>query len=232
MKGRFRLWFGAYLVVKALVLYVLFAPAVHAQIQPFSYWVPPSNCVSAVSGNSTGTNGATIIAASGLPVVQASTSNSGTNTHTYTCNLAPPQWLGATGTRIQVVAATFFYGVVPTSFVGSLGTQAAVLASGTFNGSIVFRLIAYPTPGAAEVPSTIAPVRADSGNLVITPVAASFNLTSTTSGQFYSAKFQPATPINWNTDLRQLIMTVTFQGAATTATITNSPGIIVYVRSQ
>ncbi len=181
------------------------------------YWVSPGACQQVVSGNSTGTNGQTVVGASNTPVIMSSTSASGTNTHSYLCNISPvvrPSY---------VVDATFYYGVD----VSSLGTQANVLASGTLNGSIVFGSITYPSPGASETPSSVTPVRADSGTLTIAPVVASFNVTSTTAGSFYSVKFTPASPIAVTADHVQLLLTVTLQAAATTATITDSPGVFV-----
>lgn len=214
----------------ALIVLVLFVGShPHAQLQPFNYWVPPTACVSSVSGNSTGTNGQTTAGTSGTPVVQAQTSASGTNTHTYICNISPPVSLANTsGNRIQVLDAVFVYGVQTTI----LGTQANVLASGTFNGSVVFSTISYPIAIANETPSTVAPVRADTGTMVITPVVASFNTSTTTAGAFYTVTFRPATPIQWNVDMKQLLMTVTLLNTATSATVTNSPGILVHIRSN
>ncbi len=221
--------FFAALVALAVALAIGGRPtSIEAQVSPYGYWVPPTNCASSVSGNSTGTNGQTTAGTSLMPVVQAQTSASGTNTHTYICNLAPPSYLTTTGTRIQIVDAVFFYGTQTTD----LGTQVAVLASGTMNSSIVFRYVNYPTPGANETTSALAPVRADAGTLVITPTVGTFNVSSTTAGRFYSAKFQPATAINWNTDLKQLLMTVSLLNTASSATVTNSPGVLVHVRSQ
>lgn len=210
-----------------LLAALLTALPASAQIQPFAYWVPPSACATVVSGNSTGTNGQTTVGASTMPVVQAQTSVTGTNTHTYICNIAPPASLSVSGTRIQIIDAVFFYATQP-----QIGTQAASLSAGTMNSSIVFSYVNYPVPGASETASTVTPVRADSGSLTIAPAVASFNVTTTTAGSFYSAKFTPAALIGWNTDLKQLLLTVTLQGAATTALITNSPGILVHARSQ
>lgn len=181
------------------------------------YWVAPGACQQTVSGNSTGTNGQTIAGASFTPVIQSQTSATGTNTHTFLCNISPlvrPS---------SVVDATFYYGVQ----TSNLGTQAAVLASGTMNGSIVFATITYPSPGIGETPSTVTPVRADSGTLLITPVVASSNVNTTTAGAFYSVRFAPASPIAMAADHVQLLLTVTLQSAATSATITNSPGVFV-----
>ena len=173
-------------------------------------------CVSLVSGNSTGTNGQTTAGASSLGVVQAQTSASGTNTHSYQCNITPPVRPSA------ILDVTFFYATQP-----QLGTQVAVLGSGTMNGSIVFSSISFPAPGASETPSTVTPVRADSGSLTILPVVASFNTTTTPAGAFYSVRFTPATPIVVTPTTLQVLLTVTLQNLATTATITNSPGAVV-----
>lgn len=193
----------------------------------YAYFVPPGNCYSAVSGNSTGTQGHTVAGASNTPVVQAQTSATGTNTHTYVCNIAPPYYVVTTANGFAIQDAVFFYAAE-----NQLGTQASTLASGTMNSSIVFASITYPTAAIGETPSTVTPVRADSGTMVITPVVASFNTTTTTAGSFYSVKFAPATPIAWKTDLKQLLLTVTLQGLTLTPTKTNSPGVLVHFRSQ
>ncbi len=198
---------------------------VHAQTQPFVYFVPPSQCQSTVSGNSTGTNGLTTVGASSVPVVQAQTSASGTNTHTYQCNIAPPASLSGTSTVWKIVDAVFLYGVQTTA----LDTQVSTGSSGTLNSVILFNYISYPTPGASETPSTVTPVRADAGTLVLTPIVASMNVGLTTAGAFVSQKFTPATPISWNTDMKQLFLKVTLLNQATSATITNSPGVFVHV---
>jgi hypothetical protein len=182
-----------------------------------SYIVPPSACQSFVSGNATGTQGLTVAGASSTYVVQAQTSASGTNTHTYQCNITPPL------VPSSIVDATFFYGVQTTT----LGTQAVVLASGTLNSQIVFTSITYPAAGASETPSTVTPVRADSGSLTLTPVAASVNVATTTAGAFYSQLFSPASAIAVTTNLTQVFLNVALLNTATSATITNSPGVLV-----
>lgn len=193
------------------------------------YWVPPGACGTGVSGNGTGTQQLTTVGASFAPVIQAQTSASGTNTHTFTCNIAPPSYLVTTGSGLMITDATFYYGVQTTG----LGTQAAVLASGTMNGVIVFSYVDMPTAGTSETPSTVTPVRADSGTLAISPAVASFNVATTTAGAFYSAKFTPASgTLVHKTVNRALWMVVSLLNTATSATITNSPGILVHYRSQ
>lgn len=182
-----------------------------------------SNCQSSVSGNSAGTNGATTVGTAVTPVMQAQTSGVGTNTHTYVCNLALPTRITANRAAL-INDVTFLYGVQTTG----LGTQVAVLASGTMNGSTVFSTITYPTAAGAETPSTVTPVRADSGTLTITPAVASSNVATTTAGGFYSVKFTPATAITAGTDLTQVLLTVSLLNTATSATITNSPGFIIH----
>jgi len=191
---------------------------------PGMYWVPPSACQSLVSGNSTGTQGLTVVGASNTPIDQASTSATGTNTHTFICNITPPNGIVTSGIGYAIKDAVFAYGLK-----NQLGTQAATLSSGTMNSSVVFSYIAYPTSGASETPSTVTPVRADSGNLVITPAVASFNRTTTTDGSFYTVTFTPASPIAWKTDQRQLLLTVTLQGILTTALVTYTPGVLVHL---
>lgn len=222
------------LVVLLLILHAAFAPLAtfaqgYSNTAAYAYWVPPGACNSTVSGNGTGTNGLTTTGASATPVVQAQTSASGTNTHTFICNITPPYFIVTSGSGLMITAATFFYGVQTTG----LGTQVATLASGTMNSSTVFSYIAYPTPAASETPSTVTPVRADSGTLTITPAVASSNVATTTAGAFYSVTFTPATgTLVWKTDLRQLLLTVSLLNTATSATVTNSPGVLVRFRAQ
>lgn len=199
----------------------------YSNTNPYVYWVPPGACNTAVSGSSTGTQGLTIDGASNTPVVRAQTAAAGGTTHTFICNITPPNSTITTGNGISIVDATFFY-----SPQSGIGVQAAVLASGTINGSIVFSFIAYPTPASGETASSVTPVRADSGTMTITPVAASFNIATTTAGAYFSAKFAPASgTLLYKTDLRQLLLTVTLRtdGAAT---IITSPGVLVHFRGQ
>lgn len=219
-------------------LLVAFAPtlALRLTAQGYStgngyYWVPSSACGNSFSGGgaAAGTNGHTVAGTSFTPVVQVQTDNASTNTHVFVCNISPPSYIVTSGLGIQIVSATFMYGVQTTG----LGTQVATLASGTMNSIPVFSYIEYPAAGAAETPSTVAPVRADSGTLTITPAVASFNVATTTAGAFYSATFTPASgTLAWKTIRRQLIMRVALLNTATSATITNSPGILVNYRSQ
>jgi len=195
------------------------------------YWVPPGACSATFSGGgaAAGTNGLTVNGASLTPVIQVQTDNASTNTHIYNCNIAPPGYLVTSGLGIQIVSATFMYGVQTTG----LGTQVAVLASGTMNALPVFSYIDFPAAGAAETPSTVTPVRADSGTLTITPVVGSFNVATTTAGSYYSATFTPASgTLVLKTIRRQLLMRVALLNTATSATITNSPGILINYRSQ
>jgi len=195
---------------------------------PGAYWVPPGACNSSVSGNSTGTQGLTVAGASNTPVVQAQTSASGTNTHTFVCNISPPQYILTTRTGFAIQDAVFVYNVTTTA----LGTQVATLGSGTMNSAIVFASISYPTPVSGETVSTVTPVRADTGTLLITPIVASFNKSTSTAGSFYTVKFTPSTPIAWKTDLKQLLLTVALLNTASSATITNSPGVLVHLVSK
>ena len=116
-----------------------------AQIAPFAYIVPPTQCSSTVSANSTGTNGQTTAGTSSTPVVQADTSSTAA-LHQYICNLAPPSPLTTTGTNLRVVDVVFLYNIT----ANNLGQQANVLASGTFNGATVFSSITHPSPGPTE----------------------------------------------------------------------------------
>lgn len=191
-------------------------------------WLPPTACNSSVSGNSTGTNGFTALGtAPSIPVVNAQTSATGTNTHYYMCQLSPPSRLNGSKAA-YIVDVQFYYGVQTTG----LGTQVATLSSGTMNSKIVFTYIGYPTPAASETATGLAEAtRADAGTLTITPAVASSNVATTTAGEFYSIQFTPATPIAMATDRRQMLLTVSLLNTATSATITNSPGVLVHYRT-
>lgn len=188
----------------------------------------PSACQSSVSGNSSGTNGLTVIGtAPSYPVIQASTSATGTNTHYYVCNLNQigAGTSSANGRQTALIDVVAFYGVQTTG----LGTQVATLASGTMNSQTVFTSILHATPGASETAQGITQVaRADSGSLTITPAVASFNVATTTAGQFYSARFTPASAIAMATDLKQYFFTFSLLNTATSATVTNLLGVIVH----
>lgn len=188
-----------------------------------AYWVPPTGCNSSVSGNSTGTNGFTILGtAPSIPVVQAATSASGTNTHYFSCNITPPTTIGISGRGAQIVSIDFFYGVQTTG----LGTQATVGSSGTMNTKIVFTKIAYPAAGASQTPTGLAEaVRADTGTLVFSNLT---NVATTTAGEFYTITLTPATPFAANVALTQYFATISLLNTATSATVTNSPGLLVH----
>jgi hypothetical protein len=194
---------------------------------PFAYWVKPGDC-SGTTANATGTNGLTVVGASNKNVIQVQSTNVGTNTHIYACEIAPPSFIVSATTGLAVVDAVFAYGVQTTG----LGTQAAVLASGTMNAVQVFNTITYPAAGAGETPSTVTPVRGDTGTLVITPAVASANVATTTAGAFVTTTFTPATAIPVSTDFKDLMLQVGLLNTATSATITNSPGVLVHFRSQ
>ncbi len=213
----------------ALSLEAILSAQGYSNTNPYTAFYGPGNCNTTVSANSTGTNGLTVTGASNTPVVQAQTDSTGViHTHTFLCTITPPYWIVTTGTGLQIQDVVFLYGVQGTG----LGTQSATLGSGTFNSSIVFASITYPAAATSETPSTVTPVRADSGNLVITPVAASANVATTTAGSFYSMKFAPATgTLGWKTDLKQLLLTVTLTNTTSAATTTNSPGVIVHFKS-
>lgn len=205
-----------------------------------AYWVSPGNCYFTTSGGTfvaqtgVGVAGATglslVASAAGVgvaPVMQIATTNAGTATNTITCLINPPSTVGVTGRGVNLVDATFFYGVQQTG----LGAQASVLASGTMNGALVFSKIAFPAAGAGETPSTVAPVRADAGTLVITPVVASFNVATTTAGAFFTAKFAPQTTFSLSTDLTQYYVSLTVLCTATSATTLNTPGVLIHFTS-
>ncbi len=182
------------------------------------------NCGTTVSGNQTA-NWPKLTFEGGTQVVENQTTNTGTNTQTYLCTVPLPSRTGLYR-GVAVSDVQFLYGVQ----TSALGTQAATLASGTFNSSIVFTLVPTVVPGASETALAITTggTRADTGTLAITPAAASANTATTTAGQFYSQKFAPSAPIALNTDINVLLVTVTLQCAATSTTITNTPGFWVH----
>lgn len=186
-------------------------------------FVPFSSCNSAVSANSTGTNGFTTLG-TGVPVVQAQTSS--TATHYFDCSIPVPTRSNVL-TSAYIVDAEFYYGTQTTA----LGTQAAVLASGTMNGNVVFSKSTYPVPGASETAlDATVKTRADSGSLLITPAVGSFNVALTASGSFFSVKFTPASPIAMSTNRTQYWLNVSLLGTTSQATIVNSPGFVVHYR--
>jgi hypothetical protein len=199
-----------------------FGVSVNSQLNDYYQFVPAVGpCIGTVSGNSSGTNGSTTVG--GVAVVQDSTSVTGTNTHSYTCHMPLLSRTTSGKGIVSIVDVTFFYGVQ----TASLGTQAAVLASGTLNGTTVFTQITYPAAGAGETQSAAA-ARADSGTATWTPIVGSFNVGTTTAGQFFSEKLAPGSTLTYNTDLTDLTFNVTLQCTATTATISNTPGFIVH----
>jgi len=203
----------------------------YSRTNPYAYWVPPGACAGSTSGTAAAGSGYTTTGASNTPVVAVVSNPGGSSakTTTFICTITPPSWIVTSGTGIAIQDAVFMYD--PQNY---LGTQTATLASGTMNASIVFASITYPAAGASETPSTVTPVRADSGTLTITPVVASFNpgTDPNTAGSFYSVKFTPATPIVWKTDLLQLLLTVTLQNQAGLTSTTATSGVLVHFRSQ
>jgi hypothetical protein len=202
-------------------------------------FVGPGNCYYTTSGGTfaaqtsvgvTGTTGLGLVSsASGvasLPVLEVSTTNSGTATNTISCMVPVPARTNA-ARGAYLVDATMFYGV----YQNTAGTQVAVLASGTMNGQAVFTSVTMPAAGVSETASTVAPARWDTGTLLITPVVASFNGTALTVGQFDTIKFTPATALSLNTDLTVYEVNLTVLCAATTATSIATPGLLVHYRS-
>lgn len=203
----------------------------YSNTNPYAYWVPPGKCNGTTAGAGAIAGGAvtgmTTAGASATPVVQATGSDPGIFTVTIICDISPPNAIITSASGLAIVDAVFAYGSTVL-----LGTQDATLASGTMNGATVFSAITYPTAAASETPSTVTPVRADAGTLLITPVVASFNNTSATAGAFFTTRFTPATPVAWKTDLTQLLLTVRFTSLAGLQTSVNSPGVLVHFRSQ
>ena len=198
------------------------------------YWVP---CVGVASANSApwATGVPNVAAATGpmligtagqlTDVFQVAITVTGTNTIEYDCPLLPANARTTAGKGVSITSVAFFYGVQQ----ASLGAQASVAASGTYNGTIVFNDIAMPAAGGAA--STVTPVRLDSGTLGINPASGSAQVAATTVGAFYNLTFTPAAAIPLTTSLVNPKLSVTLQGAATTATTTNTPGAMVFYTS-
>lgn len=200
---------------------------------PYAYWVPPGNCFVSTTGTLVTTAsvpqyGLASAGASNTPVIRSRATAAGAHTDTIRCNITPPSAVITSGSGLVITDAVFAYGTV-----NNIGTQTETLASGLFNSTQVFSYIAYPTAGASETPSTVTPVRADSGTFAIAPAAASFNSTTATAGAFYTVKFTPASQtLVWKTDQRQLILSVSFVALAGLDTTIDSPGVLVHYRGQ
>lgn len=208
-----------------------------------AYWVPPGNCwYSVATGTLTtptfgaapgvtalGLNIVTAVAPA-LPVMQVATTNAGViSVNTINCLINPPSTVGVTGRGINLVNADFFYGIQQTGGVNA--TQVFSLSAGTMNGSLVFSKVAMPTPGASETPSTVIPVRADAGTLVVTPSGATFNSLVTTAGAFFTQRFAPATTFSLSTDETLYYVSMTVLCNTTQATTINTPGVLIHFTS-
>jgi hypothetical protein len=190
--------------------------------------LPPGACNAFVSGNA-GTIGLTTApltsATFAVPVVQTAVTSTGTNTLGISCDMGILTSLIASPPKnIAILNVVLSYGVQS----AALAAQANVLASGTFNGGLVFSKAVMPASGAAETASTVAPVRWDAGTLTLTPVVASFNTATTAAGAFYTETFTPASALPITADFTNYYFTANFQASATTATVVNSPGLIVH----
>ena len=198
----------------------------YSNTNPYVYWVPPGACNARTSGSTTGTNGLTVTGASYTPVLQVQTS-AGAATHTFVCNITPPNTIITAGNGILITDAVFMY-----SPQSAIVAPSATLASGTMNSAQVFSYIAYPTPASGETASTVTPVRADSGTMTITPTVGTFNINTLTAGAFYSVRFTPESgTLPFKTDLRQLLLTVALV-TDNAANVTNTSGVLVHFRGQ
>lgn len=208
-----------------------------------AYWVPPGNCwYGVVTGTLTSPTfgaapGATALGmnvvlstAPAIPVMQVSTTNAASiSVNTITCMINPPSTVGVAGRGINLVNADFFYGIQQAGGVNA--TQVYSLAAGTMNGALVFSKVVMPAPGAAETPSTVAPVRADAGTLVVNPAGASFNSVVTSAGAFFTQRYTPATPFSLSTDMTIYYVSMTFLCNTTQATTINTPGVLIHFTS-
>ncbi len=202
-----------------------------------TYWIPPGNCwYSVATGTLTSPTfgaapgdtalGLNTVGASFTPVMQVATTNAAVvSVNTIKCLINPPSTIGISGRGINLVSADVYYGIQQAGGVNA--TQASVAASGTFNSQIVFTKIAFPAAGAAETPSTVTPVRADSGSLAYSPAAASFNSLVTTAGAFFTQTFTPATSFALTTARTMYYINFTVLCNTTQATTINVAGVQV-----
>jgi hypothetical protein len=193
-----------------------------------------------VTVGTAGVNGVIAVGTGGITVSQVATTASAV-THLYQCPLNSLQGALATGNshQIAVIDATVVYGVLQTG----LATQLASGSLGTLNSNPVFTAQTLATPssvaGGGGTVATIAPQRADSGFLTITPnnpvgmgvglgTTMPFIATTTqTAGLFYSLKFAPATPFTMTTDSKVYYLTVSFLTTAAVTT-THVAGVLVH----
>ena len=208
-----------------------------------AYWVPPGNCWYSVATGTltTPTFGAaagvtalglnnTTATAPAVPVMQVATTNASViSVNTINCLINPPSTVGITGRGINLVNADFFYGIQQSGGVNA--TQLYTLASGTMNGALVFSKVVMPTPGASETPSTVAPVRADTGTLAVTPSGATFNSLVTTAGAFFTQRYTPSAPFSLSGDDTLYYISMTFLCNTTQATTINTPGVMIHFTS-
>lgn len=194
------------LFILTATLMLCFAPYTQAQINDQTLNIAAAQCPGVVSGNSTGTNGLTIVGASNAPVFQLQTSNSGTNTHTYTCELTCPSRTSQTK-GCTVNAFSFYYGVQTTAFASQTAPACG--------------LITLPQPAASETPSTVTPV---SQTVTVLPVIGSANLGTTTAGAFVTSTVFFSTPVVLNGTQQKLVCTFAFPNTATSATVSQTFG--------
>lgn len=186
---------------------------IYAQIADQTFNIPASSCIGSASANAIAATGVagvgtgpTTLGASNAAVFQVSTTASGTNTHTYTCNIFCPSRTTATkGCTIN--AFSFYYGVQTTA----LASQTAP-ACGT---------VTLPQPGTSETASTVTPVTTA---VTVVPVIGSANLGTTTAGAFFTSTVFFTTPVNLNSTQQYLQCVFAFPNTATSATVTNTPG--------
>lgn len=170
-----------------------------------------------------------IATAPAVPVMQISSTNAGViSTDTLTCAVPIPTRANLSK-GVYVVDASFLYGIIGTGGVNA--TQVAVEASGTMNGGLVFSQVTFPAAGAAETPSTVAPVRWDAGTLVLNPAKAAFNSLVTTAGAFFTQKFTPATPMAMAADFTEYMVSMSVLCNTTQATAIYTAGVLVHYRT-
>lgn len=180
-----------------------------------------AQCPGSASGNGntfagtagTGT-GLQLIGATLTPVYQVDTTNSGTNTHSYVCELACPT-RNTLGRGCNSMAGVLFF----------YGAQTNGPASQTLSTCFT---VTFPTQGASESASTVGGA-ACGGTITQIPAVGSANLGTTTAGAFFSTYALFGTAVDdSNSAYKKSYVSFVFVGTATTATKTNTAGANIF----
>lgn len=132
---------------------------------------------------------------------------------TLTCDIIPSSFRTTPNKGVQITGLVVYY-----------GQQTSALTSITSPNT--FSTVTLPVVGGAAAASgTVAAV---AGVPVFTPVLASAQLTTTTSGQCFAQAIVPATPIVVNTANQRVIFEEIFNQTVASATVYQICGVDVY----